>query len=88
MTENIKKCKNCSKDFLIIAQETEFYKKKELPDPENCPDCRREARLRFKNPRNLYKSQCDNCKKPVITTYPPDTPYKIYCQDCYWKEMN
>ena len=85
--ENIKKCEKCGKDFLIIAQEAVFYKKKNLPEPGSCPNCRRDARLKFKNPRNLYKSGCAKCHEPIITTYPPETPYKIYCQDCYWKEM-
>jgi len=88
MAESIKKCKKCGKNFLIIAQEAEFYKKKDLPDPCNCPDCRREARLSFKNPRKLHKSTCAKCKEAIITTYAPETPYKIYCQKCYWQEMH
>ena len=39
------KCKRCTKDFLIIDQEQAFYKKKDLPMPDNCPECRQKERL-------------------------------------------
>ena len=85
--ENTRICEECNKKFLIIEQEEAFYKKKDLPLPTRCPDCRRKIRLTFKNPRKLYHRDCDKCRKDIITTYPPDTPYKIYCQECYWQEM-
>ena len=85
--EKIKKCAECSKDFLIIAAEEVFYRKKDLPLPDRCPDCRRKYRLALKNPRKLYRRDCGKCGKEIITTYPPETPYSIYCQKCYWQEM-
>lgn len=82
------KCQKCSKDFLVIAQEVAFYKKKDLPMPVHCPNCRRWARERFKNPRELHKRKCGKCNKEILTTYPPDSPYLIYCQKCYWESMD
>jgi len=87
MPEIKKTCEECKKKFLIIEQELAFYKKKELPLPKRCPQCRQKLRLSFKNPRKLYKRTCDRCKAEILTTYPPDTPYKIYCQKCYWQEI-
>lgn len=80
-------CQDCSKKFLVIKQEDAFYRKKDLPLPKRCPECRRNIRLSFKNPRKLSQRKCDNCGKDILTTYPPEAKYKIYCQDCYWKEM-
>lgn len=80
-------CKQCNKEFLIIAQEQAFYKRKSLPWPENCPECRRKRRLSLRNERKLFKRQCDNCKKEIISTYRPDSPYIVYCQECYWKHL-
>lgn len=77
-------CKACAKDFLIIAQEQAFYKKKGLPFPENCPDCRRKRRLSLRNERKLHKRKCDKCSKEIVSTYRPDSPYIVYCQECYW----
>lgn len=80
-------CEDCKKDFLVIKQEEAFYKKKNLPLPKHCSECRRAIRLSFKNPRKLHKRECDNCHKEILTTYPPETKFKIYCQECYWQEM-
>ena len=80
-------CKDCGKDFLAIAQEQAFYAKKNLPLPKRCPNCRRNIRLLFKNPRKLHKRKCDKCQKDILTTYPPETKFKIYCQECYWQAM-
>lgn len=77
-------CKQCSKEFLIIPQEHQFYKRKKLPTPENCPECRRKRRLSLRNERVLYKRKCDKCKKDIISTYSADSKYIVYCQECYW----
>lgn len=80
-------CKQCSKDFLIIVQEQKFYKKKDLPWPENCPECRQKRRLSLRNERKLYKRTCDKCKKEIISTYPADSKYIVYCQECFWQHI-
>jgi len=80
-------CEACSKDFLIIPAEQLFYKKKKLDFPENCPDCRRKRRLSLRNERKLFKRKCDKCKKEIISTYRDDSPYTIYCQECYWEYL-
>lgn len=80
-------CKACSKEFLIIPQEQAFYKKKGLPKPENCPECRRKRRLSLRNERKLYKRKCDKCSKDMVSTYSPESPYKVYCQECYWQHL-
>lgn len=80
-------CKKCNKDFLVIAPEKLFYKKKNLPNPEMCPDCRRQRRLSLRNERMLFKRKCDKCGKDMISTYRENSPYKIYCQECYWEHL-
>lgn len=80
-------CSECKKNFLVISQEQAFYEKKDLLLPKRCPECRHKIRMTFKNPRKLHKRKCDKCQKEILTTYPPETEYKIYCQNCYWQEM-
>tara|TARA_B100000315_G_C14297812_1_gene460415 strand:+ start:249 stop:527 length:279 start_codon:yes stop_codon:yes gene_type:complete len=87
IANKVEKCKACSKDFLIIEQEQKFYKKKDLPFPENCPDCRQKRRLSLRNERKLYKRKCDKCTKDMISTYSPDSKYIVYCQECFWKHL-
>ncbi len=79
----IKKCQSCNKEFKIIPQEEEFYKKVKINLPEFCPLCRQQRRLSFKNPRQLNKRKCDKCGAEIITTYPADFPHKIYCGKCF-----
>ncbi|MBI5152429.1 zinc-ribbon domain containing protein [Candidatus Peregrinibacteria bacterium] len=87
MPDEKKVCKTCTKPFLIIEQEQAFYKKKDLPRPENCPECRQKRRLSLRNERRLYKRKCDKCQKEIISTYSPDSKYIVYCQECFWKHI-
>jgi hypothetical protein len=41
-------------------------------------------RLLFRNERTFYKRPCDLCKKDIITVYSPESPYTVYCHDCWW----
>lgn len=80
-------CSDCSKQFLIIPQETAFYSKKGLPLPKKCPECRQKARLSLRNERTLYKRTCNKCGKEIISTYSSDSKYVIYCQECFWESV-
>jgi len=80
-------CEKCKKPFLIIPQEKIFYKKKDLPMPGNCPECRQKERLLQRNERKLHKRKCDKCSKSIISTYDEDSKYKVFCQECFWKDM-
>lgn len=82
-----KSCKGCGKEFLIIPQEQSFYKRKDLPWPDNCPQCRQKRRLSLRNERVLHKRKCDKCGKSMISTYREDSKYIIYCQECYWEYL-
>jgi len=87
MAPIVQTCKTCAKSYYIIDQEVAFYKKKDLPFPDVCPECRQKERLLLRNERRLHKRTCDQCKKEIISTYPADAPYPVYCQDCFWKWM-
>lgn len=78
----------CTKDFLIIDQEQSFYKRKDLPMPDNCPECRQKERLLLRNERKLFRRTCDKCKTEIISTYAPDAKYVVYCQECFWAYMS
>lgn len=84
-SDSIHACAQCQGQFTIIRQEKVFYEKKDLPWPTMCPDCRQKRRLSLKNGRKLYKRPCAQCQAEMITTYPPDTAYRILCEQCFWK---
>ena len=80
-------CEQCGKNYKIIQQELNFYRKTKLPIPKKCMDCRHKNRLQQENPRKLYARKCDKCSAPIQTTYTSDRPEKIYCEACYLKEV-
>ena len=80
-------CILCAKNFKILEKEFSFYKNKNVPLPRFCIDCRYNKRFALMNPRKLYAQNCQNCETPFQTTYAPDRPEKIYCEECYLKEV-
>ncbi len=89
-------CSSCKRNFKILKQELEFYKRMHVPLPRKCFDCRHMARVRMRNPRTLWSRQCtcdrkghdhtDQCSNTFETTYAPDRPERVYCEGCYRKE--
>ena len=77
----------CGKEFNIIPQEKKFLEEKKLPLPDQCPACRHKLRMALRNERKLYKRHCDKCRIEMLSTYPEDVEYTIYCQECFWKNI-
>ena len=79
----ILRCDVTGKPYKIIPQELKFYREMKLPIPRKCPDQRHKERMALRNPRKLWKRNCMKCQKEIETTYAPDRPEIIYCEDCY-----
>lgn len=80
-------CVSCGRNYKIVVQELEFYKKINIPLPRKCFDCRHMERMNMRNPRHLYHRKCANCTNEFETTYASDRPEKVYCETCYQKEV-
>jgi hypothetical protein len=80
-------CEVSKKPFRIIKQELEFYRKHSLPIPRRHPDVRHADRMKMRNPRKLFERKCDKCMKDMITTYSPERPEIVYCEECYNREV-
>lgn len=80
-------CRDCNKNFKVIEQELRFYRQNNIPIPHKCSECRHTDRMNLRNPKKLYSRQCQNCSKSVQTTYAPDRPEKVYCENCYLKNI-
>jgi hypothetical protein len=89
ITKEILVCADCGKNYKIIPEELSFYQKLNLPLPRLCPDCRYYQRLKRRNPYKLYHRQCmrPGCTNEFETTYAPDRPERVYCEECYQKEI-
>ncbi|HAS34812.1 hypothetical protein A3J91_01610 [Candidatus Peribacteria bacterium RIFOXYC2_FULL_58_10] len=80
-------CEATRRPFRIIRQELDFYRKMQLPIPHFHPDERHSRRMALRNQRKLWKRPCMKCGKEMETTYAPDRPEIVYCEECYLKEV-
>ena len=81
------KCEITDRPFKIVKQELEFYRKMKLPIPHLHPDERHKRRMAIRNPRRLWDRTCDKCEKAIRTTYAPERPEKVFCEECYLAEV-
>lgn len=79
------KCEVTGKPFKIIKQELAFYIEHHLPIPTKHPDQRHKERMALRNPRELHERHCAECGRDIVTTYAPDRPEKVVCEECYRK---
>ncbi|OWK26652.1 MAG: hypothetical protein US76_01380 [Parcubacteria group bacterium GW2011_GWA2_38_13b] len=76
-------CQNCKTDFTIESDDFVFYEKMQVPVPNICGYCRIKQIMMFRNETTLYKRNCDLCAESMISMYNPNSPYTVYCNDCY-----
>ena len=76
-------CEKTKRPFMLTKKEFDFYKFQRIPVPHLHPDERHRARKALRNPCALWQRQCAKCKKPVQTSYAPERPETIYCEECY-----
>lgn len=93
-------CKDCKKNFRITRAEFEFYKRMHLPLPHKDFECRHQDRMKKRNPRKLWPRTCmcekTNhphhldilCPSEFETSYSPERPEVVYCENCYQQEVS
>ena len=86
MEQEIKNCQSCKKDITIEPEDFVFYEKIKVPPPTFCPKCRLQRRLTWLKGFRLYKRKCDLCGKEKISMYSPESPYTVYCTECWWSD--
>jgi len=91
----VKNCNQCNTGFEVTDEDRKFYervspviggKKFQIPQPTLCPLCRHQRRIVWRNERFLYRDKCGLCGKSIITMYPPESKFPIYCPDCFWSD--
>jgi len=75
------------KPFKIIKQELDFYHKYGLPIPRVSFDKRHVARFNKKPDKTLHLRTCDNCWIEMLSIYDKEVEFKVYCENCYNKEI-
>ena len=80
-------CETTKRPFKIVKRELDFYRQMKLPIPHFHPEERYRRRMALRNPRKLWKRPCMKCGKQMETTYAPERPEIVYCEQCYLKEV-
>lgn len=80
-------CEDCDRNYKINNSELRFYKRQNVPAPSICSECRYKVRLDMRNPVKLWDRNCEKCSTDFKTTYSPERPEKVYCEQCYLKEV-
>ncbi|MBI3626954.1 hypothetical protein HY224_02825 [Candidatus Uhrbacteria bacterium] len=97
------KCQDqCTVAFKIVPAELAFYRKKGVPLPTLCHNCRHAERVAMRNPLKLWPRDCDcagkgnttehfhgpaKCPNKFETSYKPGRPERVYCEQCYQAEI-
>ncbi len=87
ITNEILACDECNKNYKITNQEFTLYNQLILPIPRKCPQCRHADRAKRRTPYKLWERECAKCHKPIATSYSPERPEIVYCEECYLKEV-
>lgn len=88
----------CTKAFKITSDELLMYKKWNLPLPRKCPNTRNFELSQLRSPVNFWHRSCmcelgnhthstEKCKNEFETSYSPNRPEKVYCEECYQQEI-
>jgi len=95
--EEVLECIDCGRNYKIVVNELNFYRKMKIPIPRRCFHCRHAARLARQNPLKLWHRQCmcnltthehkGKCPNEFETSYAPERPEIVYCERCYQKEV-
>ncbi len=85
--KEIIECIGCKKAYKFIQPEIDFLKRFQLPLPQYCSECRHRRRFSRLNPPKLWKRSCAKCNTAFETSYAPDRPGIIYCEQCYQAEV-
>lgn len=80
-------CTVTGRPFRIIKQELAFYRQMDLPLPHKHPDQRHQERIARRSGVKLFPRACGKCGKEIETTYGPERPEIVYCEECYRKAV-
>jgi len=80
-------CEVSGRPFQLTHAEVNFYQMMGLPNPTLHPDERHQRRFNLRPKRILIDRACDKCGKITKTTEDLSVSKKMYCEDCYLKEI-
>lgn len=85
--DEILACVDCGRNYRLIKAELEMYRKAIIPVPRRCFNCRYDERILRRGPFAIFDRACAKCSKAIRTSYAPDKPDIVYCEQCYQAEV-
>ncbi len=85
INDRILKCETSGRFFKLIPQELKFYEKLGIPIPTKCPKRRHADRYARRNTYHLHNRKCAVSGADIITTYAPENPVPVYCEEEFLK---
>ena len=80
-------CEKTGRPFRLLPKELAFYIENKLSIPTLAPEVRRNQLMQVRNPHHLWERKCSKCGKDIYTTYASDRKERVYCEECYRKEV-
>lgn len=80
-------CEVSGRPFKVIKQELEFYRQLCIPVPHLHPDERHNRRMALRPSRVFHDRKCGRCGKEISSTFAPERPEQVLCEECYLKEV-
>jgi len=79
----------CTMAFKITQDELNMYRRFNIPLPRKCPNTRNYELFESRNPAELWHRKCmkEGCNNEFETSYSPDRPEIVYCENCYKQEI-
>jgi len=88
-------CSSCSVSFeftdedeadLVLCAPSLGEQRLAIAPPKNCPTCRQQQRLIFRNDLFLYQNVCGHCSKAIVSIYPKELAGTVLCKECFWSD--
>ncbi len=83
----VMRCTSCTRNYRLALAELSFYRRMTIPVPEHCPECRHAARMKLLNPVLVWERCCANCASPIVSSYAPSRPERVFCEQCYLNHL-
>lgn len=80
-------CAQSGRIYRLVKPELEFYRKHKIAVPRKHPDIRHNNRCGHRHWLKLYMRNCDNCVKHIVSCYDQNFQGKVFCKDCFAKNI-
>ena len=79
-------CARCQANFDISPEDLAFYANIDVPAPNECPTCRQQHRILFRNFKTLYQATSAKSGKPMISMFSDSVPFPVWTNTEWWED--